>query len=1359
MANERWHLHRACIVNYWYFDEAYFEFSQGKLLLRGANGSGKSVTTASLLPLLLDGKTNPSRLDPFGSTSRKIEEYLLGEKDIARHDDRTGYLVLEYKFGEHDIYFTSGLGIRARRGKSLDRWYFILPENQRVGIDFPLWHDLGGNERRPYSEKELAGRLATGGRLTRKQAEYAEWINNYLFSFESMETFNQMIQLQLDIRKPKLSKDFAPTEIYRILEEALPQLKDEDLHEVSDSLENIETAKNQLDQAQQDLLELTELADVFEIYHRQVRGKYANYTLMMKKKEDEASRLFQKKSQQFLTSQQRLKEYEEQRNILANEIKIVTDKIQKLQHHDIFRLEKEQHQFLEEVQRKQKRIKRITEAMESDKTRHQKYQEELDRYELNLATFNKEQQKYLVELAEHVEGTGFMEHPQLVEDFNFSGYQMNMDYWKRQLREYREAFARILEEVRHLNQVKQQQVMIEKKLSELAKDYDRINYDLTHYQEMFQSELTKTEIALGQWQKSLPFSFSDADWQLMLHRLNTLFTETTTYEQVKEPLVNTHQQYELGQHRLIQEKSVMKQQVEKQLEDLQEELMNWRQRKLPEPQRRMAQVDDRKRLLVENKKFVSFYEIIDFFDEVPQIERNQIEAALLNSGMLDALVCEERLALENEQQLIPNPQMLVPTLADYLQPRVGGTDISEGYAIDLLQSIVLDTGDQTASAVNSDGSYNLGIYRGKTTNSPKSQYIGKESQKRFLKEKITEVEELISIKEIEIIEYSDFIQEIERNLEQTNQRFNEMPDDSELQDIQRDIREQQQLVYDNQQVAVRHQEMSNELNQQYKTIYLTIQTFQEKHEFIFSETFEEMERIRQQLSDYAATFDDLYEAFTKGRSLPDQINRQKEYLHDIQSRQLEAEEEMQEVSQQLTTLNYQLQTLAEQLAVEGIKEIRQEVKRSLSLQQKKEQELRNLNNDKIPYETSQIALLEKDVSENHMRRDFYQILYECWLETGKRENRRYQQEEQSLNEIVKHYRGEEELRKAATNLKRVQREKMVSLGQYSPELVECESTDFPESIHEWTDSLLSEAQLLQADSSNDLLYLIDEQNRRTSVQAICQQLSASIEEQEVFVDQEDHRLFEEILLNSIGNNIKGLISKTEQWVKKMNQILQNTKDENRLRLSIRWVAKIAESEQEMNTKDLVRILRQPSAMLTSEDLERMIRHFREKINYAKILRDKDEEEAGQSLHEVMKDVLDYRHWFKFLLEYQKDNEPKRELTNPRFYKLSGGEKAVAMYLPLFTAMYARFEDAKAEAPRIVCLDEAFAGVDELNIADLFGTLEDLGFDYLLNSQALWGDYDTVSSLNVYQLLRKANSTTVGMVRSHWNGKWQEMLGD
>lgn len=93
----KWVLHRAGLINFWYYDEQYFEFADGKLLLRGTNGSGKSVTMQSLLPVLLDGKKTPDRLDPFGSRARKMEDYLLGEKEIVDRDERTGYLFLEYK--------------------------------------------------------------------------------------------------------------------------------------------------------------------------------------------------------------------------------------------------------------------------------------------------------------------------------------------------------------------------------------------------------------------------------------------------------------------------------------------------------------------------------------------------------------------------------------------------------------------------------------------------------------------------------------------------------------------------------------------------------------------------------------------------------------------------------------------------------------------------------------------------------------------------------------------------------------------------------------------------------------------------------------------------------------------------------------------------------------------------------------------------------------------------------------------------------------------------------------------------------------------------------------------------------------
>ncbi|WP_261380706.1 hypothetical protein [Neobacillus bataviensis] len=56
MTETRWIMNRAGLLNFWYYDDETFEFSDGKLLLRGTNGSGKSVTMQSFLPVLLDGK-------------------------------------------------------------------------------------------------------------------------------------------------------------------------------------------------------------------------------------------------------------------------------------------------------------------------------------------------------------------------------------------------------------------------------------------------------------------------------------------------------------------------------------------------------------------------------------------------------------------------------------------------------------------------------------------------------------------------------------------------------------------------------------------------------------------------------------------------------------------------------------------------------------------------------------------------------------------------------------------------------------------------------------------------------------------------------------------------------------------------------------------------------------------------------------------------------------------------------------------------------------------------------------------------------------------------------------------------------
>jgi len=142
----------------------------------------------------------------------------------------------------------------------------------------------------------------------------------------------------------------------------------------------------------------------------------------------------------------------------------------------------------------------------------------------------------------------------------------------------------------------------------------------------------------------------------------------------------------------------------------------------------------------------------------------------------------------------------------------------------------------------------------------------------------------------------------------------------------------------------------------------------------------------------------------------------------------------------------------------------------------------------------------------------------------------------------------------------------------------------------------------------------------------------------------------------------------------------------------------------------------------------------------------------------VREQLDYRRWFRFRLHYDKGEQVKhKELTDKAFFRFSGGEKAMAMYVPLFSAAYSRYLDAADDAPRLITLDEAFAGVDEQNMRDMFRLVEQMGFNYIMNSQAIWGDYDVVPSLNIYELLRPLNANYVSLLPYHWDGRTKHIL--
>ncbi len=177
-------------------------------------------------------------------------------------------------------------------------------------------------------------------------------------------------------------------------------------------------------------------------------------------------------------------------------------------------------------------------------------------------------------------------------------------------------------------------------------------------------------------------------------------------------------------------------------------------------------------------------------------------------------------------------------------------------------------------------------------------------------------------------------------------------------------------------------------------------------------------------------------------------------------------------------------------------------------------------------------------------------------------------------------------------------------------------------------------------------------------------------------------------------------------------------------------------------------------IMRPEEVEQLSRHFRSKIAEAR--KEADETANMQSFHAIMREVLDYRKWFEFQLECQKTGEKKKELTDRVFFTFSGGEKAMAMYVPLFSAVVAKYAGARGDAPRLISLDEAFAGVDEMNIRDMFRLMVEFDFNFMINSQILWGDYETVPALAIYQLVRPENAKFVTVIRYTWNGTVRQM---
>lgn len=89
--------------------------------------------------------------------------------------------------------------------------------------------------------------------------------------------------------------------------------------------------------------------------------------------------------------------------------------------------------------------------------------------------------------------------------------------------------------------------------------------------------------------------------------------------------------------------------------------------------------------------------------------------------------------------------------------------------------------------------------------------------------------------------------------------------------------------------------------------------------------------------------------------------------------------------------------------------------------------------------------------------------------------------------------------------------------------------------------------------------------------------------------------------------------------------------------------------------------------------------------------------------------------------------------------------ALTVSMPLFAAASAHYNSASPQVPRLILLDEAFAGVDDDSRAKSLGLLATFDLDVVMTSEREWASYPQVPGLSIAQLSRVEGVDAVGGV--------------
>lgn len=1374
---DRWLPRRLILQNYWLFEEPeVFHFARGNLMLTGQNESGKSTVLVTAITLVLDMMLSPDRVDTMGSSDRSIRYYLVGKDDSppdhpTYHRERTAYVALEFERGASGEHRTIGIGLRSSRdwtNQKVERWGFVIDGSKRVEVDAFHLHD--GPGRRPLRPGELRSRLGAAGQVFDDQRSYKSAVNEALFGFETVENYERFLEMLHVVRTPKLGEGLNPKKVEAYLKESLPPIQSAAIDGASEVFSRLDTIEEELGRVAKQL----ETARALEPPQEAVVLAAARVAASTYREAAREHRRLQKRHDDLLaqleSARAEVARQEEARALLAEERAERQGRLTVLQEqhrtHGAFDLEAR----LGEVRTERNGAAAAYEELREDRRRTQRSidaeQKQLGAAEQSWA---RQRGRLGERLAAVAEGARRAFWPSLEQRAALAadalsglgvdgGGGIATDLARSavddEVRQRRGVLAAIGAAMDALGGATKRQDEARKASDVARREYGHADDRFRAAGREADSARAAAAEALGAWR------VGSTELPVTDERFGAVLEALETYEPVGrrpasvlaplQPVVDAAQEEVRGR---VEEMEFQRRRLEEEAWEVDARLQRLAAEPEVEPERSPAQGSARRLLREHGIAHLPLFAACDLAGPLaadPALAA-RVEGALLDAGLLDALVVPAGesgrvRALLDAHGL--GDRWIEPVVDDgadadgWLVPVASG-EVSTGDVRAALRALGLAGGE---AVVDAEGGWRLGPLRGlaPATAEARVRFLGETARRAERQRRMEEARLQLAELRARLGELREAIEEARSRERSLAREWRSAQELAELQTVHDRL------------VAVRQAEHERERRRGIaemaaETVEAATREVQQRTAALDRATDDAPYLKGRGRSDVEAVGTALAEIVATVRAIGEDVERMEEIRrahaarsHALDEFRLHTKALAPRIAQadaRVRTLDAQLRTLEEQLARASVG--REELAAEIAILSKRLAEIGAADEAARTVVDRNRGSIERMESEEPGVRD-----------DARGASIRLQAAEVAFRGRLEAYPTLEEYVIAARE-RSLEAAMQRILHDIDPAALE----EGAKAARETLNRAFAEARLtfeeLSPTLDGDILRFTHEQGPMR-LDELYRTLELEQARNESLLEEEDRRLIEQLMLRDVVEAIRDAIRNTRHWVDDINGILGRMQLFKGGVMRLHWEVRLREAADAFDPRRLDDLLSQRGISLDEARRDELLDIFRTMVS--DIRRRNREKELHEDYRTALLRMVDYTQWYSLSVQRRDESGRWMPLTRRLYGQGSGGRRTLDLLLPLIAAVSARLASADRAAPRLVGFDEAFAGVDDRNAAEIYGLLGELGFCWIMATEKATGLGPEVRGSATYEML--TDGATVAPTLSLWDGvRRYEFIGD